>query len=92
MAKIKPLLFLLTAPSCCQCVGLKQRIKSWKNNNVRFEELDATENEGKSMAMANNVRSVPTFLLFDKNGVLVGKWNNPQTMEEIDEKIEEGCK
>jgi len=60
---------LFTTPSCVSCVPVKDYLKELGLKGV---VVDASEGDGRRLAVENNVRSVPVVYFYDENSNEVG--------------------
>jgi thioredoxin 1 len=75
----KPVFLDFTSSSCAHCVSMQKQVFSVKNIADRLNtgflayKVDVSEPVGKQLATKFNVFDFPTFLVIDRNGVLMGE-------------------
>lgn len=76
-------LLLFTTPYCEPCKAFKPIFisESTKYHDVKFLPVDATEE--RETARRYKIRSVPTLVLLDDNGVQIGYKSEPYNEDDI---------
>ena len=55
------------------CGPCKQLSKMLEENNIQHESIDIDSEQGNELATEYNIRSLPTILVLDDDGVLIDK-------------------
>ncbi len=88
----KPTVVEFMSPTCMACVASRPTVSAMKEiygDKVDFIEIDVRDTENKDKIIKYRVRSTPTFIMFDSNGVETSRFSGIAKSRVMQPKIDD---